>query len=237
MKFDVVMMTFDRSPRTNYLQDTVNNLLRAGVFESSRLHSFTLADSGSPTLDVIQTAFENVDYDVYVATGQRTPTQNAAYALSRASNMGADWVLFLEDDIDVCNWFLESAAGWLEDHIDMGHRVFPLGANYADIEGLVGRSTCWTYPIAAYYGTLAVAMRSNDARSIAEHLAQIDPEKATYDLFIAQWAAARGIREFLTPVPSFVQHLGQDSSIRPGGEFHQYRSWPGRQWSYARRTP
>jgi hypothetical protein len=99
--------------------------------------------------------------------------------------------------------------------------------------------TCWKYSVDQFYGTIAVAMRAVTAARIAHYLIQRHrgPTKrdgSPYDLYIADWARENGIPYFLTPVPSFVQHTGTDSMIRPGSIFHTYDSWPGPEWVYKR---
>ena len=42
----VVMITVDRTPRKNYLLETLKNLERGDVWKSEHLHSFHLFDSG-----------------------------------------------------------------------------------------------------------------------------------------------------------------------------------------------
>lgn len=44
----VTMMTMDRSPRTNYLPETLDNFARSGAFRSERFHTLHIVDSGSP---------------------------------------------------------------------------------------------------------------------------------------------------------------------------------------------
>lgn len=237
LKFSIAMMTIDRAPKRNFLAETVANLARAGVFTSPHLGSFSVVDSGSEDLQFIYDAFNDVDRGVYIATGQRLPTANAAFALRMAvrfAEPGA-WVLFLEDDIDVCAEFLEGTAMWLDEH-SANQRVFPLGANYDFIDTAYRNGhTSWDYPIEAYYGTLAVAMRQDDAMTIARHLAGLavgGQHPHSYDLHMADWARVHGVTHFLTPVPSFIQHIGSESVIRPGSEFHTYSSWRGREWTY-----
>jgi hypothetical protein len=232
--FAVVMITVDRSPKQNFVGDTLAALERAGVFDSPLLESFTVFDSGSPSLDFLPNGW-------LIDSAKRCPVGNTAAALAHGANSGSPWVLFLEDDIDVCDKFLESIAGWLYDHHE-GYEVFPLGANYDMILALERLDkTAWRYSVNQFYGTLAVAMRARTAGSIADYLLKhhSSPERrvgSPYDLYMADWARENHITHFLTPVPSFVQHTGVESIIRPGSIFHTYESWPGPEWSYQRRA-
>ena len=240
MKFSVALITVDRSPKQNFLAETVANLRRAGVFDSPLLDQFSVIDSGSESLQFIYDAFEDIDRGVYIVTGMRSPTMNAAAAFRRAAYVAkpGSWVLFLEDDIDVCASFLESTAAWLADQpYLLKHRVFPLGANYPQQLKEARRvgQTAWQYPIDGFYGTLAVAVDAADAREIAtalERAQQTSDRPDCYDLHMAAWAKRQGVRDLLTPVPSFVQHIGTESIIRPESVFHTYETWPGRTWQY-----
>ena len=234
-QFAVAMITLDRSPKSNYLGTTLSNLERAGVFASPLLESFTLVDSGSTSKAFIHETIVSMSYRLHVKSAKRWPTENAACALRLASGAGAPWVLFLEDDIDVCDRFLESTSDWLADFA-YGYRIFPLGANYASLQARrdAGHHT-WTYPLDLFYGTLAVAMKAETAASLAAYLdAHFTDSK--YDLLMADWARKQGVEDFLTPVPSFVQHIGVESLIRPGSAPIIYPCFAGRTWSYERAT-
>lgn len=229
--FAVVMITIDRSPKPNFIGQTLAALDRSGVFQSLLLDSFTIFDSGSASLK-----FLPMINGWPVLSAKRCPVENTAAALRHGAESGSPWVLFLEDDIDVCGRFLESISMWLEDHAE-GYEVFPLGANYNTIIAMerLGK-TSWRYAVEQFYGTLAVAMRAETAGQVADYLMQRrgSTEGSPYDLYMADWARERGITYFLTPVPSFVQHTGVESVIRPGSIFHVYESWPGPDWSYKR---
>lgn len=231
--FNVSLITVDRSPKQNFFGQTMTALDRSGVFDSPLLDRFTIFDSGSPNFDFLST----YTYGWPVDSAKRCPVENTAAALLFAGSSPSPWVLFLEDDIDVCDKFLESVSAWLADH-EEHYKVFPLGANYEQIVALerLGK-TAWRYSIEQFYGTLAVAMRAETAQQIGRYLLRrhAGPTKrdgAPYDLYMSDWAREQGITHFLTPVPSFVQHTGVESVIRPGSIFHTYESWPGPKWAY-----
>ena len=178
---------------------------------------------------------------------RRTPNLNVATALAVGADTRTPWVLFLEDDIDVCGWFLDSVGAWLDAHARDDRRVYAFGAAYQQIRDVVTRGgTSWDYPVSAFYGTQAFAVRHADARSLAEWLFDhprylgddgVGPD-ACYDLAIHRWSAARypTLRFFLASAPSFVQHTGRESVISPGQTTHWFQSWPGRDWSYVNRA-
>ena len=128
------MMTVDRVPRPNYLRTTLDNLERAGVFSTPLLHSFNLFNSYADSQRYIYEAIGSRPITVWhPQVGRRRATENAAEALRLGGKYReADWVLFLEDDIDVIKNFLESLQDWLERHKNKS-LIFPLGANYEEL--------------------------------------------------------------------------------------------------------
>jgi hypothetical protein len=239
----VAMITMDRTPTQNYLRETLLNLQRAGVFASDRLRSFDLLDSGSPGLAAFLCREVPAGVDVRVQSAKRSANRNAATALRTGAESGAKWVLFLEDDIDVCGSFLDGVGAWLDDVTSGDHgvyAVYALGANYTFVADAAERGLhAVNYPVAAFYGTQAMVLRRDVAVDLASwleaHEFDLNPDGIAYDLHMHQWAKARGIEDFLVAAPSFVQHIGRASIVQPRAETHTFPSWPGREWTYTRK--
>lgn len=233
----VVMITVDRTPRQNYLAQTLEYLARSGVFASERLHSFHLINSRSDqfarlALDsaALCHAWAHMPYEE-----QRTPNENAATALTIGAESGAAWVLFLEDDLDVCAHFLESVGLWLDDHatLQVPVYIFGAGAPGDNMVDLFHRGeTCAGYKPENFYGTQAIAMRSSTAYDVAQSIRDQAPHVGDrgYDLLIGRWAVSQGYHAFLASIPSFVQHVGHESALTSG--MFLFPSWPGREWTY-----
>lgn len=240
----VTMITVDRSlkgKRTNYLGETLRNLDRAGVFTSPRLRSFTLCDSLSdPRMWCSEElVFAAGRIEPGNATS-RSACENAGHALICGGLTGAKWVLFLEDDIDVCEDFLGSVGRFL-DKYGRGERfrLFAFGAAYDQLKqqrhlGL----DYWIYPVNAFYGTQAFAIRAEDAVSLGRYISSNPVVRGVYnpnayDLMFHDWAKNLYPGNcFLASAPSFVQHIGRESICTGKEETHQFESWPGREWSY-----
>ena len=239
--FAAVLITANRSPRPNYLLTTLDNLLTHGGLRAAppELHTFTIIDG---TADDLYWALDTLDplagREVGCVSGALPANRNVAYALRFAASVGAPWVLFLEDDIDVCADFFASTAAWLADFADPRYPIFPLGANYPQVDAPTNYGCAWEYPIDKFYGTQALALRADTAVSVADyidtHCYSRTHDGTAYDLLIADWARANGYGSFLTPAPSFVQHIGRESVIRPRAETHVFPSWRGHRWSYVR---
>lgn len=242
-----VMITVDRSPAPNYLAETLANLKRGGLLSSHRLARFVMVDSG-PGCDFASSAAHALrghptpPYSGVVGSAGRVCANvNVANALRVGAGL-APWVLFLEDDIDVCADFFDSVGAWLDDHAREDRRLCAFGAAYGWVEEAMaeGRAAA-DYPITQFYGTQALALRSKDALSLSaylvEHCYDRTDDGTAYDLLMADWAQRTWpeIRHFLASAPSFVEHVGRTSAIRPRPETHTFPSWPGREWSYLER--
>lgn len=245
-----VMVTIDRSPGVNYLAETLANLGRDSW--GDRLVSFDLYDSGGPSCPHwVRGTLPGTTLKVPTLVSRIghlwpdrpvCPNRNVAGALRGGSEVDVPWVLFLEDDIDVCADFFDSVGAWLDDHAREDRRLYAFGANYRWVEEAMaeGRAAA-DYPLGQFYGTQAIALRSEDAASLSaylvEHCYDRTEDGTCYDLLMADWARQTWpeIRHFLASAPSLIQHIGRTSSIRPRAETHTFPSWPGREWSYLER--
>ena len=169
------------------------------------------------------------------------PQNNAAgyEALIFATNTNREWVLFLEDDIDVCPNFSPALtevmrAGfpvvylYLNDRADRGERQYGKDV-WAEI--LSGRPmnprVIPAQNIGQLYGSQAVLMTCDAARAALRTLGAA--RSATDTSFIYAWRAARyrvGIR-----VPHLVQHRHDRTLRKP-----EVRG-PKRSMSYGRSYP
>ena len=236
----VVVITVDREP--SYLAATLANLARAGLWQSPRLHSLHLVDSGrvNPGYDVPWPDRALLDHayvvgdapwdpaptacrlHVHRTDAPRSAKQNCAAALAIGARTGAAWVLQLEDDLDVCGDFLGSVARWLDDHAADDRHVYPLSGDNAQIAAVAARGAhSWEYPVASFWGFQCFAMRPQMALDFSQWL-QDHPlyrhadgrlDENAHDLEIQRWAEARGITHFRGACPSFVQHIGLTTSI------------------------
>jgi len=151
---------------------------------------------------------------------------------------GAAWVMFCEDDIDFCGDFLESAGRWLDGFMD-GYHVAVFGANYPHVAVAAERlEFVWPYPQELFYGSQCVALRREDAASLANYWRRCPPVKGAtdmaIDLMIADWNRIAHPEQpnFLASAPSFVQHMGRESYATDKEVTHKFKTWPGPFWVY-----
>jgi len=240
IKIDIAIKTIDRSPRRNFLGETLTNLKRSGVLKSEHLGKLWIVDGGSKDLWSYLHS-QGVDEDFLINHGDRTLQQNAQRCIELVSRGNSKWCLVLEDDLDVCDRFLESVVYWLEEHQLHGTMMYVFGANYDQIAlAHHMHQTSWAYPCQSFYGALACAWLRETAADLAKWLGP-DPflkkmngdelRTHAHDLKLGQWGIEQGLHFFLSAVPNFIQHIGVESSL--GNKQVVYPAWPGREWSYA----
>lgn len=253
----IVIPTVNREPSArNTLEQTLDNLVSAGGWESDRLHSVSVVDSGGsddwPNRAMVRFAYTHQPSrdegpgTIRVYRGdRRLATPNVAEALAIGAGTGAEWVLFCEDDLDFIADFVGSVGRWLDDHAAAGTTTYRFTCAHVAIESRLQQGLDhWWYPVEQSWGTQCFALRSGDAASLAGWLKEnplyrhIDGRMAdgAYDLEMHRWARSLGVARFVASVPSFCQHLaplGRDSTIwkeRPWPV--EFPSWPGHGWSY-----
>lgn len=238
------MVTIDRSPNDNYLQQTLDGLVQSDLLASERLESFTVFDSATDRWAESVMLSDDQLCDEFATMNPKsilTANENVSTALQYSGQRSNAWVLFLEDDIAVCANFFDSVGEWLDDNTTDEHKVFAFGAAYPQIDECMARGLAsWQYPIGAFYGTQCFATRATDAVDLAAYLTahcyDRESDGTAYDLLMCDWARECGDDYFLASCPSFVQHIGRSSVIRPRAETHTFPSWPGARWSYIQET-
>jgi hypothetical protein len=262
---DIAIKASDRSPRRNYLAQTILNLRRAGATESvhSRNLSVVLSQPYGWTHEFVRREIIGAQHPDgssgdtffgFIKAGNRTLHQNAAAAIRQASKYDAEWAMVLEDDLDFSDGFLESVVAWLGDVERPEFPMYVLGANYAQIDAPGSRTRgFWQYPVGLFYGAQALVWRRDVARELAEWLGD-DP------FFVAR---EEEVKLGHAPRPGIkVRDHGHDLLLQKwarergteffcasspcmvqhvgeesgiGNRFFQF-PWDGRQWRYNRRV-
>lgn len=158
--------------------------------------------------------------------GERTASENFAEAMRVGASSGKEWVLFLEDDIEVCEDFIDGVIDWLMNHATDDRRVYSFSVPHQAMNAC--RTAAWDCPIEYFCCTQAFALRAEDAASLhfwmKAHPTFTGPDGNTstgaYDLSMREWAKATwpDIDHFLASNPSLVQHVGDASVLTPGRE-------------------
>lgn len=233
----IAMPTIDRSPKQNYLSKTIRNLARGRIWFTPLLRRFDLVISTDHFTHVVNALRGHASQPlVWRAERPYLACENAGRALKIGAESGAPWVLFCEDDIDVCANFLESVAAWLDTYTLDQYRVYSFASPYPHLRQLAETGNrSWVCPNRGFYGTQCFAIRPIDAEPLGDYLldnpSQRNPNE--YDLMIADWLDIYyNPHAVLCSVPSFVEHIGTESVCNPRSSVHRSPSWPGKEWSY-----
>lgn len=236
MNYAILLRTLDRTPKANYLGATMRSLERGGLWDSRIPFTLTVVDSGSPDpagflARELGPLSGRVEVDL-PADGRRTHNANATRAMELGALSGADWVLMLEDDIEVCARFLESVDAWLTHHAAPEFPLYTFGCPYPHVEQArrSGR-TSWPYPVRDFYGAQCYAVSRARAISLVPWL-QCHPlycgRPRSHDLLLHDWAGEFGAHYYLASVPSFVQHVGRESAL--DNAYFDFPSFRGTAW-------
>lgn len=158
-----------------------------------------------------------------------TPNENGCRALDAAEP--ADWVVFLEDDAGLIDDFLPSVQRWLNDFSHPDIHVYPLGCQY--MESWLGCQDMWPYMLRDYYCSVAFVIRPTMIASLTRFVRSMPHVRQGFDRLVAEWHAAVSPSTCLrTPIPCFVEHLGDDSTLLDGrpdrnvvGRFRGFRGY------------
>ena len=164
-----------------------------------------------------------------------TPNENGANALRRGASDNPDWVLFLEDDIDIIDDFIPSLEAWLEKFATPKCLVYPLGSFYPSITHAMHKEGVWYMPSDSYYGSQALVMRPVDALEYADYIVTT-PWVAGFDRQLADWLEKKLGQKtvFPTPCPCFVDHLGEVSAVKHGNQTGRMLDFGGRNFRFRR---
>lgn len=248
MTLSLTIRTADRSPGPNYLRRTAEALVAGGVLAADRsvLRSLHVCETGrvggaafvASQLD--GTGLEGIAR-VYVPYGPLTPNQNAQLALSLPLDHLPEWVVFMEDDIDVCARFVESVSRWLGAHAVPDVRLYTFGSTHPAVTQACGAGVDYAvYGSEDFFGSCCYAVRHEDATDLVRWLEKHPTYNGTHrshDLLLSTWLSRRfrkALRQVRASAPSFVQHVGDVSGLSPSRtKIYRYVTWPGREWSYA----
>lgn len=242
MRLSITLRTCDRTlkrPGPNYLRQTLDNAARAGVFDDERLASFDVIYSHpeTPTLRS-ETSPHRGRVTTHNPKCRLTPNVTATEAHVTADQHNADYVLFLEDDLDFCDDFLGSVARWLGDYAEPQYPLFVFG----HVRSSRG-SSAQPYPVNQFYGTQCYAVPRDRHAHLTKWLVDSPfyverqnpnkrPAPRAHDLRLHNWAEDIGCSNFLASDPSFVNHIGTVSGM--GCRRVVFASFPGTSWSYRR---
>jgi hypothetical protein len=224
MKYSIGIVSFDRSPTDNYIIPTLDSLSQD--FDSPLLHDVTIYDSGSPAghlASLEEYTQDQPKVHLSIPENRLYIQENGARCLLESAEQGAELVIFIEDDIEVCSNFLQKVDDWLNKNYRDDVYAYTMGAAYPDnlrAAAQMGQDY-WEYPIEAFYGIQCFIMKSKYAKLFGEYLAKA-PGGQYNDMHLKDWLASLDQRILLTPAPySFIQHIGFVSNYHKG-RYHDF---------------
>jgi hypothetical protein len=127
-------------------------------------------------------------------------------------------------------------------YADPDETVVGPGTSFPHVRAMLARGDAIAaHHVQGFWGAQALLWRRPIAQQLANWLGE-DPylwdgreqhRQRGHDLLLQVWGASLGAKVFGVAVPSFVQHIGQQSNIQ--NKFFQF-PWPGRGWRYERRA-
>lgn len=241
IQIPIVIITRDRSPRHNYLIETLDNLVRGGVFLSNHFHSLTILDDasnanyGNEIRGHIKQKQIPVSFTTHDEVAGSKGNAERAHRLLHSLSNEVTWGMVMEDDIDVCTRFLESAVNWLDKYAAEVRRLYFMGL--PDISHDNHRDY---YENKNFYGSQCYIVRTKDSLSIAEFLKTAGPFNNGHDTKLMKWLKKTYDKKYhkvCSPSPAFIQHIGVDSSIQKSerNKAHPHFHFIGRDKKYHRK--
>lgn len=229
--------TADRSPKPNYLGQTLRSLVAHGV-AADAIHVFP-TDPAVAWLDA--ELADTPAVRVHVPETKRTPNANGLAPIALLDECPADWIVLSEDDLEWCDDPIGSIARWLEDHATPQRVMYRF---FAFDELVRMTKGAWLTPCREQKGSQVVALRAADAKRFkawAEaHPKDWRPKSAPFqnrphdgfDKLLGYWALSEdAYATGLVSRPFFVRHLGVASAIHRVG-MRRDREFAGESWRY-----
>ncbi|GJL81961.1 MAG: hypothetical protein DHS20C01_15950 [marine bacterium B5-7] len=214
-----VMITVDRSPKKNYLSESLASLERSGWFSYADCNLVVI--NASPDSDthlsnvVSRLAVSSANNFTVIATPERLGcTKATQFALQHAAWHECDWVLFMEDDIEVCRDFPERVMDFLQDH-GGDQLLCDFVTCYDDVlDRYLKGELFWDMPAVLYYGNQCFALKRHVVKSYADYIDRSDGKRPGFpDVWIADWLMTQYTQTMLrAAVPSLAQHRGDQST-------------------------
>lgn len=235
----LVMITKDRSPKQNYVFETISNLERGSVFQSKFFHSLTIIDDCSDpeyseAIRLYAKYVRNLPINVIRGEEVAGSKGNAerAHRLLHSLSDEVYWGMVMEDDIDVCSNFLQSCVKWVREHDDPQRHLF-----FMALPDAPKTSKKNFFEMDKLWGSQCYMVRTEDSESIANFLHNAGPKTNGHDTKINRWQRETfdNYKFACSPAPTFVQHIGLGSAIHAGvrEKAHPHFNFIGRDKSYA----
>jgi hypothetical protein len=232
-KLSAVMITVDRGEK-NYIETSIASLIDAGFFDYPGM-TLEVFDSGSENTEFLN-FLEDQPYPITVNYSSKNLEliENFARALESSKAHKAEYIIFMEDDIEVAPKLSYQIDQFIQRH-QQDHKVWSFHASYSEIAAAVAAGDGhFNLPYPQFYGSLCFAVSAVDAHSLSAWLINCyrsGGNRQTADLQISEWLKHKmNVHHICCSVPSLVQHIGVTSSIRSNPGFIENTSYSLNYW-------
>lgn len=247
----IVMRVIDRSPKQNYIYETMGSLISSGLFKSKIPFEMHLFDGGSPSINYLNQYKKLNNLFIHKTPLEKKITRNENWlrSIQYCDGKDCEYVIQIEDDILVCNKWLESIDAFLKKHkklVDENPMV-SFYAPYKEIERRTDKKMeYWPGSYQQFYGTQCIVFKRSIALKVVEHIRNGIKNFDTYPFHFRKMKYASGMlgacidlwlqewgwyeypgKNFIASCPAFVQHIGETENKH----LHQSH-FLGENWSY-----
>ncbi len=208
MKFDIRIVTCDRTKRMangkNYIDKTIANFLNVGGAFSNPV-SLYISHPETDYVDKYRDQFK-------LAAADQELNGNENFIRACTTPSSGDIILILEDDLDFSSYFMYRLSAWVEKyHHFITNNIVTLYTPYGQINQCLQQGKdFWNYPIDGFYGTQGILGSYTIMNECGQFIKNVNG--MLWDMAIKEWLTTTG-RGIISTVPSFVQHIGDISSI------------------------
>lgn len=243
MRLAFGMRTADRSPKRNYLRQTLEHFQRAGG-DLERLHLSVTAPSD---LWIMNTSLQGLPpVRMYLPTRRLGANENGLAAIEYCLKDDPEMVVILEDDLNFCADFTGSLSRWLDRHATRERHVYRC---FGFTQVPRSKPAAYDWPLAGLRASQTIILWADEAQDFLAwgrahlktwvplspwgrgHVKVTDPTIA-FDKFVATWALLRwpGVPSVISH-PYFVNHIGEESSLHRFGLLNRI-GFAGPNWAY-----
>jgi len=232
MKYIIGITTVNRYPKRNYLKTTLKSLYLSGVFDRSDVR-VVVSDSGSQNglLHVCDYTKEYYMFwdmlEILYSKEKISANANRAKLLKHCVHTGAEFVIYMQDDVVVRPDFLTHVNSFITKYPEA--IMWAFYASYVEVLHCAERGEDkWIYPHEKYYGSVCHALRAQHAWGYACELKRADrrEESCGGDILLARWLKkCFPTRKIYASCPCYVQHIGEDSILSESHGFRKNQSF------------
>lgn len=202
----------DRSPKVNFLATTVDSLRASGLLDHPdfELHIF---HTGHRSTNLDQLDLTHASITLHTNQDPLHFNLGTVNLFRHAASQKPDFILFMEDDVHVCEDFPEFVVSALSE-FEAGS-VLDFLTYYEEVKtSYLEGARSIEMPAHTFYGTQCFAMRPLDALSFADFVEQHHGVKPGFaDTWFDSWMEQTDRPRVVScSVPSPAQHTGFDST-------------------------